>query len=70
MLIPMPPKQRIKFLPKLGRLTTVYERVDNDFITNMVTSEFSNVMLNASDFVAKTVNVVIWDNKRATMEVF
>lgn len=34
-------------------------------------NEFSNMMLNGSDFIAKTIIVVLkWDYKRATMEVF
>lgn len=32
-------------------------------------NEFSNMMLNGSDFIAKTIIVVKWDYKRATMEV-
>lgn len=33
-------------------------------------NEFANMMLNGSDFIAKTIIVVKWDYKRATMEVF
>lgn len=33
-------------------------------------NEFSNMMLNGSDFIAKTIIVLKWDYKRATMEVY
>lgn len=44
----------------------------SDFITNMATMnyKFSNTMLNGSDFVAKTINVVKWGYRRVTLKVF
>lgn len=35
-----------------------------------INSGFSNVILNGSDFVAKTIKVLKWDYIRATMDVF